>query len=267
MSDNKFDHEEIKAIRNEIEKIKRRSRISLTLAILSLAFAIVFCLISLQPKNANTIATVPIVPTNTISQPQDANFQNVTAKSIKIFDDNNNLVATIGPRGILLDGPLVGLTITTVGKKLVDLDDIGLELNSIDGQETSSLSPGLLSNTSTGGAFGTASLSVSPASVYIQTGQNYVIDLGSIFGAGDLTAGLYIYNTHYSKTNADGSPTDQTSATFSPENISLTDASGVERVSVGKTQLTIPSTGANQTTALSSIVLFDTSGHVTWQTP
>jgi hypothetical protein len=105
-----------------------------------------------------------------------------------------------------------------------------------------------------------------PGLVDIDTSQNHSVFLGA-YNSGPTAVGLDILNDHYTKSTAGDAPVDQTAVVVSPNNIALVDSVGTERVSIGQTPLTIPATGATSVTALSSMVLFDKSNHVSWETP
>jgi hypothetical protein len=230
---------EIEALRNEVKAAKRQTSWSL----LAGALAIIVSAVALSTSyNKN----------------QNPKFQNLTAKSIKILDEDSSPAEVINSDGIefLADHPTIQFKPSRTDTFIIDQD--GLYSFDNKGSELLLGITGMILSSKFGSGPETH---FNNGHIFLQTSSNYTVDIGTQDTLAGRTAGIKIYNSAFN------SPNGGAEISLTPQDIELDDSSGNERASIGQTNLSNSTTGSNQTTGLSSVVLFDTSGHVIWQQP
>lgn len=256
---------QLSTLRHELAQAKRKSNASLGFS--GVAFVVVGFLwishLTLNPP-APAAPQPPRAQSAVANIPPNIILQGIEVKSIEITDSNGDPAATLDATGLSFVGANQQVSFSSSNITSTSLNSRGLSMNGDNGV-TTMLTPGaILMRPSS--SFNTGTTTIFAGLMSFDTPQNYTLALGA-FNSGPLSVGVDIYNDHFDKAHANGGTVDQTGASLTPSNMSFVDASDTERASFGQTQLVTQTTGATAITALSSITLFDKSGHVSWETP
>jgi hypothetical protein len=281
---------ELTALRAELKRAQRRASVAISFSAVACISAGVYWLSNkTEPSSSGASPAAAIQKGG--SPGQSLSVDVLTVKKIQLTDNKGVVDGTWDGSGLSFNQPLESISFTKPG------DSISLSESDSESDTDASYSTMLTDNGLTFGASDTSAKSsylydnsanftsngvdikssskedpgetkIYPGEVDLVTQQAMNVDLGQVFlSPGPPSAGLYIYSQRFDKDHAGDAPVDGESASFTPQNIDLSDSLGINRVSIGQQPLKTPTTGATSVTGLSSITLFDTSGHLIWETP
>ncbi len=230
---------EIQALRNEVAVAKRRTSQSLLVGVLAIIIA------------AGALST-------SYNRNQSPNLQKLTAKSIEILGENSAPAEVINSDGISFFSDNSEISFRTDPAQTFILNQDGLYFFDTKGSELFLDLTGMILSSKFGAGPETH---FNNGQIFLQTSSNYTVDIGTQETPAGQTAGVKIYKTDFN------SPSGGAEISLTPKDIELDDSSGNARASIGQTNLTDSTTESNQTTGLSSVILFDTSGHIIWKEP